>query len=67
MELKNTFTIENPFKKAGKLWIIFSSLGLIGGVILLLMTKGDFQNLRTNFINQDGHQLLSAGKFLLKL
>jgi hypothetical protein len=41
MQLKETVTIENPFKNTGKLWIIFSALGLIGGVILLLMTKGD--------------------------
>jgi len=67
MQLKETVTIENPFKNTGKLWIIFSALGLIGGVILLLMTKGDFQNLRPSLTSQDGQQIVPAGKFLLKL
>lgn len=67
MQLKETVTIENPFKNSGKFWLAFSAIGLIGGVILLLMTKGDFQNLRSSLANQDGQQLIPAGNFVLKL
>lgn len=48
MQIKETLAIENPFKKTGKLWTIFSVLGLVGGIILLLTIKNDFQNLRAS-------------------
>jgi len=46
MQLNETLSIENPFKKVGKIWTLFSILGIIGGVILLLTIKSDFQNLK---------------------
>ncbi|MCR9262990.1 MAG: hypothetical protein NXH86_02475 [Flavobacteriaceae bacterium] len=67
MENNDTKSIRNPFEEIGKLWGIFSIICLICGIVLLLLTKGDFQSFREHVSSQDGSQIIPFGQFILKL
>lgn len=66
MKLKEPLLIENPFKKSAVLWIVFSSVSVLCGIALLLMTKPNFVALRASLNANTGDQLLHFPNFSLK-